>query len=182
MTPIITLTTDFGLLDPYVAAVKGAILRINPEATIVDLSDGVEPQAIEQATFIVSCALPYFPRGSIHVIVVDPEVGTERRALALSTREGIFIGPDNGVLSAALSDAERERAHAGRRLVPLHAGRQAFALTNHRYQLSPLSATFHALDIFAPAAAHLSVGTKPSDFRSSCPRDRCLAAVPGCAR
>jgi hypothetical protein len=111
LKPIITLTTDFGTSDHYVAAVKGVILGINPDATIVDLSHGVEPQGIEQAAFILSCALPFFPQGSIHVAVVDPEVGTQRRALALYTDEGVFIGPDNGVLSPAFSDDEREGAY-----------------------------------------------------------------------
>src|SRR5947199_3682216 len=87
LKPIITLTTDFGSSDHYVAAVKGVILGINPDATIVDLSHGVEPQGIEQAAFILSCALPFFPQGSIHVAVVDPELSSELRALELYTDE-----------------------------------------------------------------------------------------------
>ncbi len=164
MKPIITLTTDFGSSDHYVAAVKGVILGINPDATIVDLSHGVEPQGIEQAAFILSCALPFFPQGSIHVAVVDPEVGTERRALALYTDEGVFIGPDNGVLSPAFSDDEREGAYNKTAVIRLTSGKQARLLANPRFQLSPPSATFHARDIFAPAAAYISVGAKPSDL------------------
>jgi len=167
LKPVITLTTDFGSSDHYVAAVKGVILSINPDATIVDLSHGVEPQRIEQAAFILSCALPYFPRGSIHVVVVDPEVGTQRRALALCTDEGVFIGPDNGVLSPAFSDDEREGTYDGTAVIPLTAGKQAHLLTNPRFQLSPPSATFHARDIFAPAAAYISLGAKPSDLGPS---------------
>ena len=127
---IITLTTDFGISDHYVAAVKGVILSINPDATIVDLSHGVEPQGIEQAAFILSCALPYFPPGSIHVVVVDPEVGTQRRALAVCTGEGVFIGPDNGVLSPAFSDDEREGAYNGTAVIPLRASKEAYLLAN----------------------------------------------------
>ena len=96
MNRIITLTTDFGISDPYVAAVKGAILNINQDAAIVDVSHSVKPQAVEQAAFHLSCPLPYFRRGSIHLVVVDPSVGTQRRGLALSTDEGVFVGPDNG--------------------------------------------------------------------------------------
>jgi S-adenosyl-L-methionine hydrolase (adenosine-forming) len=162
LKPIITLTTDFGTSDPYVAAVKGAILDINADATIVDLSHDVAPQRVEQAAFIFSCALPYFPRGSIHVVVVDPGVGTERRALGLITRDGLFIGPDNGVLSPALNDDERESAFDGPSLVALPAGKKAFLLENRRFQLSPTSGTFDGRDIFGPAAAHLSLGVRPS--------------------
>jgi hypothetical protein len=175
LKPIITLTSDFGIADPYVAAVKGTILNINPNATIVDLSHDITPYRVEQAAFTVSCALPYFPRGSIHVVVVDPEVGTHRRALALLTADGVFIGPDNGILSPALSDAEREGAFDRPSLVPLPAGKRAFLLANPRFQLSPPSATFHARDIFGPAAAYISVGAEPSDLG---PRVQRIAALP----
>jgi S-adenosylmethionine hydrolase len=161
---IITLTTDFGTGDPYVAAVKGAILTINRDATIVDVSHDLKAQQIEQAVFVLSSALPYFPRNSIHIVVADPEVGTERRALALVAGEVVFIGPDNGVLSPGLTDGEREGAVNGPSAVPVPTGKRAFLLTNPRYQLSPTSATFHARDIFGPAAAHLSTGITPSSF------------------
>jgi len=161
---IITLTTDFGTADPYVAAVKGAILSINPEVTIVDVSHDVEPHRIEQAVFVVSSALPYFPRHSIHIVVVDPDVGTERRALVLDEGLSIFIGPDNGVLSAGLSDEVRAGATKGPSAVLVPPGKRAFSLTNPRYQLLPTSTTFHARDIFGPAAAYLSIGVTPSDF------------------
>jgi len=124
---IITLTTDFGMSDPYVAAVKETILNINPDAAIVDVSHSVKPQAVEQAAFLLSCVLPYFRRSSIHVVVVDPGVGTQRRGLALSTDEGVFVGPDNGVLSPALNDEEHQSGVDGARLVELSAGKQAFA-------------------------------------------------------
>jgi hypothetical protein len=158
--PVITLTTDFGLRDHYVGAVKGAILSVNPAALIVDISHEVAAQAIEEAAFLLACAFPFFPPGSIHVAVVDPGVGTERVALALATREGIFIGPDNGILSAALPKRARDAATSGPREVPLAAEIHAFALRETRYHRQPVSRTFHARDIFAPVAAHISLGVK----------------------
>src|SRR3990170_4276302 len=109
--PIITLTTDFGLSDRYVGSLKGVILSINPDATIVDITHD-RPQRIEQAAFVLAIAWPYFPPGSIHLAVVDPGVGAERRAIALATPSGAFLGPDNGVLSAALPDQVRQAASA----------------------------------------------------------------------
>lgn len=157
MTPVITLTTDFGLSDGYVAAMKGTILAINPQVTIVDISHQVKPQDIAGAAFLLGTAYHYFPAGTIHVIVVDPGVGTERRAIALSTPVASFVAPDNGVLSYVM---EQEGARPGntahqRTLSP---GMKAVALTNASYWRHPLSATFHGRDIFAPVAAHLSRG------------------------
>jgi S-adenosylmethionine hydrolase len=157
--PIITLTTDFGVQDPYVAAMKGAILTINPAVRLVDVSHAIRPQAIDQAVFILAAAWPHFPPGAIHVAVVDPTVGGPRRALALRTGTATFVGPDNGVLSAALGDDVRAAAGDspdGR--VRLPAGCRAVALTNERYFRSPVSSTFHGRDIFGPVAAHLSLG------------------------
>jgi S-adenosylmethionine hydrolase len=160
--PIITLTTDFGLSDPYVAALKGVILSVNPQATIVDICHDIRPQRIEQAAFVLASAWPYFPPGAIHVAVVDPGVGTGRRAVALATGAGTFLGPDNGVLSAALPDEARahlsEAASGGPSPVPVPPGTVAHELTDPRFQRSPVSATFHGRDIFAPVAAHLSLG------------------------
>ncbi len=164
VAPIITLTTDFGLSDHYVAAVKGSILSVNSGATVVDISHDVPPQGIEQGAFLLGCAFPSFPAGSIHVAVVDPGVGTRRLPLALVTAEGIFIGPDNGILSAALADSFREAAASGPLPVPLPSGTKAFVLSEARFQRYPPSDTFHARDIFAPAAGHVSLGISPSDL------------------
>lgn len=148
--PIITLTTDFGIDDPYVAVMKGVILSIDPDATIVDLCHTVKPQDIVQGAYILSTTHRYFPEGSIHVAVVDPGVGTDRQAVLLVTARGLFIGPDNGVLSYVIEEALPDV--------------EAIALTNSRYWLSPLSNTFHGRDVFAPVAAHLSLGAPPHEF------------------
>lgn len=161
---IITLTTDFGLADSYVGSVKGVILSINPRATIVDITHDVLPMQIEHGAFLLAGACQNFPAGSIHLAVVDPGVGTERRPLAIVTPAATFVGPDNGVLSAAISDIYREAAgdSAGRIAVP--ADSQAFVLTDERYHRRPVSTTFHARDIFGPVAAHLSLGRAPTDM------------------
>jgi len=146
---IITLTTDFGLYDPYVGAMKGSILNINPRVTIVDICHTIEPQNIAQAAFILSTTYHYFPEGTIHVVVVDPEVGTERNAILLTTPSAFFLAPDNGVLSYIVEEATEV---------------EAIALTNPHFWHFPVSATFHGRDIFAPVAAHLSLGTPPHEF------------------
>lgn len=152
---IITLTTDLGTNDIYVAAMKGVILGSNPQATIVDITHAVRPQQIEQAVFLTQEAWPFFPKGAVHVVVVDPGVGTQRRALALRTPTAIFVGPDNGVLSAALPEGSRPPEPC---LAALPQGYRAVALTNPAYFRHPVSTTFHGRDIFAPVAAHLSLG------------------------
>jgi S-adenosylmethionine hydrolase len=159
-SPVITLTTDFGLADPYVAIMKGVILSLNPAAAIVDITHQVRPQQVAQAAFLLAQALPYFPPATIHVVVVDPGVGTARRALALVTPEMFLVGPDNGVLSAALPEGTRRQALPGpdSRSVHLPEGYRAVALRPGRYTRRPVSATFHGRDIFAPAASHLSLG------------------------
>jgi len=161
-SPIITLTTDFGLDDPYVAAMKGVILSLNPAATIVDITHQVRPHQVAQAAFLLAQALPYFPRGTIHVVVVDPGVGTARRALAVATPEMLLVGPDNGALSAGLSEETRRRAGPGPGAteVELAEGHRAVALRRRRYMRKPVSDTFHGRDIFAPMAAHLSLGVE----------------------
>lgn len=165
--PIITLTTDFGLADPYVASMKGVILSINPDATIVDISHSIHPQRIEQGAFVLASAWPYFPSGAIHIAVVDPGVGTQRRAIALATPAATFVGPDNGILSAALPDETRQAASQGRAPVPLPPATAAHLLTNHRFHRTPVSPTFHGRDIFAPVAAHLSLGTSLDELGPS---------------
>jgi S-adenosylmethionine hydrolase len=160
--PIITLTTDFGPSDSYVAQMKGAVLAINPEATIVDVSHGLSAQAIASLLYVTQTAWAAFPRGAIHVCVIDPGVGGERQALAIETEAACYIGPDNGVLSSALPDDARPVDGAGR--APLPDGIRAFAITNERFLRAPVSATFHGRDVFAPAAAHLSLGISPSEL------------------
>jgi S-adenosylmethionine hydrolase len=141
MVSIITLTTDFGLADGYVGTMKGVILGIHPTATIVDISHDIPPQDVREAAYVLHAAYPHFPQGTIHVVVVDPGVGSERRAIALRTPQATFVAPDNGVLSYVVA---RERAE------------EIVDLTNSRYHLSPVSRTFHGRDIFAPVAAHLA--------------------------
>ncbi len=94
---MITLTSDFGLKDPYVAEMKGVILTINPNANIIDLTHGVEKFSIRMGAFMLASAAPYFPKGTIHLAVVDPGVGTERRAILVQTKRDFFVGPDNGI-------------------------------------------------------------------------------------
>jgi len=183
--PIITLTTDFGLQDHYVAAMKGAILTINPTARLVDVSHAIRPQAIEQAAFVLAAAWPYFPPDAIHVAVVDPAVGSGRRALALRAAGATFVGPDNVVLSAALPDDVREAAGDspyGRLSAPiaLPASYRAVLLTNERFFRRPVSSTFHGRDIFGPVAAHLSLGAALEELGE--PVDRIIALPPFRAR
>ena len=161
---IITLTTDFGVADPYVAAMKGVALSINPAATLVDVSHAVRPQRLLQAVFITQMAWRFFPAEAIHLVVVDPGVGSERRGIAIATPQGLFVGPDNGTLSAALPDDARPPESDTPSLVALPAGYRAVALTEQRYQRPPVSATFHGRDVFAPAAAHLSLGVSLGDL------------------
>ncbi|MEE8345982.1 MAG: SAM-dependent chlorinase/fluorinase [Dehalococcoidia bacterium] len=161
---IITLTSDFGLVDPYVASMKGVILSLNPQAIVVDVSHSMGPRRIEQAAFLLQTACPYFPAGAIHLAVVDPGVGTERTAMALQTSRGTFVGPDTGVLSAALPGDVRSAVAEGGGRVRLAEDVLGVALTNPRYHRQPVSSTFHGRDIFAPAAAHLSLGVPLSEL------------------
>lgn len=173
MNPIITLTTDFGANDAYTAAMKGVILSINPRVSIVDLCHQIEPQGIFQAAFVLGTAYSYFPKGTIHIVVVDPGVGTTRRALLLTTSSAFFLAPDNGVLSYIIEEAsEREdslpeefkRPFLEAYDRPLGSDMEATILTNSRYWRQPVSATFHGRDIFAPVAAFLSLGISARDF------------------
>ncbi len=141
--PIITLTTDFGLADGYVGTMQGVILSIAPGATLVNLSHDVPPQDVRVGAFVLYQAVPFFPPDTIHLAVVDPGVGSDRRALAVRTAQGTFVAPDNGLLSYVLASANVE---------------EAVSLTQPAYRLPHVSATFHGRDIFAPAAAHLANG------------------------
>lgn len=165
MGRIITLTTDFGLADPYVAAMKGVILGINPEATVVDVTHEVAPQRVVQAVYLTGCTWPHFPPGSIHLAVVDPGVGTGRRAIIVEGPRGLYVGPDNGVLSAALPEEARSMARGeGPAAIALPQGYRAFLIAEPRFLRQPVNDTFHGRDVFAPAAAHLSVGVPPGEF------------------
>ncbi|MFQ6065210.1 MAG: S-adenosyl-l-methionine hydroxide adenosyltransferase family protein [Candidatus Bathyarchaeia archaeon] len=146
---VITLLSDFGLKDPYVAEMKAVILSICPEACIVDISHEIEKFDVRMGAFILASAAPYFPRGTVHVAVVDPGVGTERRPLLVETEWSFYVGPDNGLL---MLSARRERI------------RHVYNINNPQYMRPQVSRTFHGRDIFAPAAAHLAKGLSPSEF------------------
>lgn len=146
---MITLTSDFGLKDPYVAEMKGVILTINPNATLIDITHGVEKFDIRMGAFMLASAVPYFPKGTIHLAVVDPGVGTKRRAILVQTRQGFFVGPDNGVLMVAAKNQGIEHT---------------YELSNPKFMLPKVSATFHGRDIFSSAAAYLDTGVKPVEF------------------
>jgi hypothetical protein len=161
--PIVTLTTDFGFDDAYVAAMKGVILEVNPDATIVDISHSIEPQDIRQGAFIFGSAYAYFPQDTIHLVIVDPGVGSPRRAMILETNNAIFVAPDNGVLSYVIQASVGKRiSRASLMKLPLEL--QAFEITNPRYWHHPVSSTFHGRDIFAPVAAYISLGTPLKDL------------------
>jgi S-adenosyl-L-methionine hydrolase (adenosine-forming) len=148
MARIITLTTDFGLADHYVGAMKGVILGIHSPCHIVDISHEVAPFEIADGAFTVAQAYRYFPKGSIHVVVVDPGVGTARRPILVEAAGQYFIGPDNGVFSM-IYDSGKHRVRE---------------ITNQRVFLPEVSRTFHGRDIFTPAAAHLASGVKPATY------------------
>ncbi len=143
---IITLLTDFGLKDPYVGTMKGVILSINPEATIVDITHDVSHQNIEEGAFLIEEYYPFFPAGTIHVGVIDPTVGGNRRPVIINRENQIFIGPDNGLFTLVLGHAD------------------VFLIENREFMFSNISSTFHGRDIFAPVAAHTSTGIHPSAF------------------
>ncbi len=157
------MTTDFGLQDPYVGVMKGVALSVNPGVQIIDLTHQIRPQNVAQAAFVLGSSYRFFPPGAIHVVVVDPGVGTDRNALLLLTPHGRFLAPDNGVLSHVLREyLDEPPGQSGQVDVP--AVLAAYRLTNPQYWLHPVSRTFHGRDVFAPAAAHLSLGVRPDDF------------------
>ena len=167
MGAIITLTTDFGMADAYVAAMKGVILGINPEAKLIDICHTIKPQNIPQAAFVVSTAYRFFPQNTIHLVVVDPGVGTERRAIILRTPAACFVAPDNGVLSYVIQQFSKGGLKGlinNRQRIELGPELEAVAITKPQFWRSPVSPTFHGRDIFAPVAARLSLGFPPADF------------------
>lgn len=174
---IITLTTDFGTADGYVAAMKGVILGINPDATVVDLTHEIRPQDIYQGAFVFGSTFEAFPPDTIHVVVVDPGVGSARRPIAVSTRSATFVAPDNGVLSWALRASEATEWPVQPRDLQLLRSVRAVVLDNPTYWRPRVSTTFHGRDIFAPVAAHLSRGVPLAELGSST-RTLCLFPVP----
>ncbi len=165
MGAIITLTTDFGLGDAYVAAMKGVILSINPEAKLIDICHTIKPQNIPQAAFVLATAYPFSPEKTIHVVVVDPGVGTERRAIILRTPSVDFVAPDNGVLSYVIHQyLAKPLANDVNQQIELEPQLEAVVITKPQFWRSPVSPTFHGRDIFAPVAAQLSLGSPPVDF------------------
>jgi len=142
MPRIITLTTDFGTDDPFVGIMKGVLLSIAPTVDLVDLTHQIEPQNVVQAAQVLSAATPYFPKKTIHLVVVDPGVGGHRRPLALKAGSQIFVGPDNGVFTSVMESKTR-----------------CYELTQKKYFLKSISATFHGRDVFAPVAAWIARGT-----------------------
>jgi S-adenosylmethionine hydrolase len=146
---IVTLTTDFGASDHYVGAIKGVILKLNPQATIIDISNSVNSFDILDGAITIGQVYAYYPSDTIHMVIVDPGVGTARRPLLVTTEKHRFVAPDNGVLSLVY---EREE-----RLSVRH-------ITAEHYFLQPISNTFHARDIFAPCAGWLSKGVEAAKF------------------
>jgi len=140
---IITLLTDFGVADEYVGVVKGVILNINDQARVIDISHQIKPQCVDQASGMLRAAYAWFPEGTIHTVVVDPGVGGDRAALAVRQAGYTFVAPDNGVLSAIWEDADPD---------------MVVAVEKEDLFLHPVSHTFHGRDVFAPVAAHLSLG------------------------
>jgi S-adenosylmethionine hydrolase len=156
MRPVITLTTDFGLDDPFVGIMKGVILNIVPDAQIIDITHNIEPQNITQAALILDATYPWFPRKTVHVVVVDPGVGSVlkakgktkktagpiiRRAMVVQSKFQTFIGPDNGVLTLGIQPDSR-----------------VYEITNKKYFLKNVSNTFHGRDVFAPCAGWIASG------------------------
>jgi len=147
--PIITLLTDFGLRDSYVAEMKAVILSICPEANIIDISHEVRKYDVRMGAYLLARASRYFPKGTIHVAIVDPGVGSERRAIIIESERALYVGPDNGILMMA---AEMDGI------------KHVYQITNEKYMLKTISKTFHGRDVFSPVAAHLARGVPLSEF------------------
>jgi S-adenosylmethionine hydrolase len=145
---IVTLLSDFGSRDQYVSEMKGTIITLCPSASVVDISHEIEKYNIRMGAFILAAASRYFPAGAIHVAVVDPGVGGQRRGLLIETRKAVYIGSDNGILMpAVLRDGIKE----------------AYSIENQRFMRSPVSSTFHGRDVFAYTAGKIACGADPSE-------------------
>ena len=145
---LITLTTDFGDSDHFVGAMKGIIARTAPAARVIDITHNIPIYNVNQAAFVVGETWPCFPKGTIHVVVVDPGVGSTRRPLLVEAAGQFFVGPDNGVFSMVFATAPHK----------------VRVLSNPKMMLGKISRTFHGRDVFAPAAGHLAKGAKPPQF------------------
>jgi len=145
---IVSLLTDFGLVDPFVAEMKGVILSICPDVKIIDISHLVDKFNIRMGAFLLASATPHFPNGTVHVAVVDPNVGSDRRPIAIETSRSLFVGPDNGLMVPAAA---------------IDGINHVYELTNRSLMRGEISSTFHGRDIFAPVAAHLACGTAPRE-------------------
>ncbi|HVN95953.1 MAG TPA: SAM-dependent chlorinase/fluorinase [Syntrophorhabdaceae bacterium] len=141
----ITLLSDFGLHDPYVGIMKGVILSINVHVTVVDITHEIEPGDIREAAFVVDDYWRFFPSDSVHVAIVDPTVGSERRPIVVRRDTHCFVGPDNGIFTLIMDGAS-----------------EVYAIEKNEFMLKKVSGTFHGRDVFAPAAAHLAQGIAPS--------------------
>ena len=150
---MITLLTDFGNSDFYVGSMKGVLLSINPHIQIVDITHNLSSQNIEQGAFLLKQVYHYFPKGTIHVVVVDPGVGSNRNIITVETEKYLFLAPDNGVLKYIYDD---------------YSDYRVIAVTNPTYFLDQVSTTFHGRDIFAPVAGHLSLGVDIRDLGEEC--------------
>ena len=150
MSSLVTLTTDFGDASPYVAVMKGVILSLNPSARLVDLSHHIPPQDIRHADYYLGTAIPFFPKGTVHVAVIDPGVGSDRHPLLIEAGGRFLVGPDNGVFTRAVKALGK----------PVRVRR----LSEPRFWRPTVSDTFHGRDVFAPVAAHLSLGTDPAQM------------------
>ena len=162
---VLTFTTDFGSSDAYVATMKGVALGIAPDLTLIDVTHEVPRHDIRHGAFVLGSVYRYFPAETVHVAVVDPGVGTNRRAVALVTPAAMFCAPDNGLLSFVLNDHlttnefRYESSEFGTPVtIPVPEGCEAYEISNSSYMLKPVSDTFHGRDIFTPAAAHLASG------------------------
>jgi S-adenosylmethionine hydrolase len=149
MPAIITLTTDFGAKDAFAGSMKGVILKINPQTQIIDISNEINPQDIWEAAYTLRSAYSHFPKGTVHVAVVDPGVGSGRRPIIVVTESYYFVGPDNGLFTLIYQEAERIRVHH---------------ITSTHYYLPNPGPTFHGRDIFAPVAGWLAKGIASANF------------------
>jgi S-adenosyl-L-methionine hydrolase (adenosine-forming) len=161
--PIVTLTTDFGLRDPFVGIMKGVILGICPEARLVDLTHEITPHAVREGSLALESAWRFFPPGSVHLAVIDPGVGSARRAIGIQVNSHCFVGPDNGLFTFAVA--------AG--------GWSAVSIERCAYRFPEVSQTFHGRDVFAPAAAHLASGL-PLERLGPSIKDPVRLPLPGC--
>lgn len=164
--PLIALTTDFGADSIFAGVLKGVILRVHPAARLLDLTHTIQPQDVRQASFLLAAYGGYLPAGTIHVVVVDPGVGSERRPVAVASPDALFVAPDNGVLSHVLAqDGAAGSTTAGPAGLP--EGWRAVVLDRPELWLQPVSDTFHGRDVFGPVAAHLALGRRVDDVGSA---------------